>query len=295
MPAVRCPHCENPLTLEERSRANCPSCGKPLHGVTATEPVRARESSWERQSDEPLWDKSPKAAMRTTLAWASTRTALSLFAIGLILLVIGSAFTAFLGATQRPFNRPPVVQAFLLNLAIGLGAILALTGVCMSCVVPPASGGTGWAVGAVLCVVVLAVVQLIILIQAEAAPVRFGAGGGGPRDRTAYTVITLIAGFLGHVFYTLFLWSVARYLRNSGLAIGVIVYLLVSTLFALGLLVLVLLSISRAGGPAVDRLFSGPGMLYFILAMSTILSVWLFVQALLVRSSIVTALLKRDI
>jgi hypothetical protein len=316
MALSRCAHCGIPLTAEERFLASCPACGKSL-----TEAIRAgppeKENVWDRPERPSAWEK-PEPRTVDTLRWASVRTGLTLVATGFVLLLAGFVFLyVFLAAMN--IQKPGVgldVLGQVLGIIAFVGAVQCLTGMCMGATVPGESSAQGWIRGFLVTLVGASVVFVILLVaQAQNRAhhlrqldtefdQRFRRAGDNagwvepkpPWSATSLKVLGYLlqgAGLLGSLFYLGFLWAVARYLRNTGLAVSLLVCLVATLLFQIMIFVLLIVRETPHGAATLANLFASRGWAWGMIALLAILGVWFWVQVLLVRSTVCRAMVRR--
>jgi hypothetical protein len=286
----RCPHCNNPLTADERKLRNCPACGKPLAVGVAAEPGLMRESGG-------VISRGPLiAGVSSAPGWGTMRAALAIFGLGWFL-VQANIVTVFILRENLRGDIPSVLEILitLLALAAVIGSIYFLTGICMSCAVPGESGAKPWGIGAAFCLFVSLVV-FMLLMAADLTNRR----AQHPNDRWNPETIKILgytfAGgiFLAKILFTGCLWGIARHFLKTGLSITLFLFLLLELAGVITLFVYFVKDVPL-GNPGAGTVISAPiDMLYskkwYSIGISSGLCVLFLIQVLMVRATITRAM-----
>jgi hypothetical protein len=316
MALTRCVHCGIPLTAEERFLASCPACGKSLTDAIRAGPPE-KENVWERTERPSVWEK-PQPRTADPLRWASVRTGLTLVATGFVLLLAGFVFLyVFLAAMDI---KKPAVGLEVLSQVLGIiafvGGVQCVTGMCMGSTVPGESSAQIWIRGFIITLVAASAVFVILLVaQAQNRAhhlrqldtefdQRFRRGGDNagwvepkpPWSETSLKVLGYLlqgTGLLGSLFYLGFLWAVARYYHNTGLALSLLICLVATVSFQTVIFILLIIRETPHGAATLSNLFSSKGWAWGMIAFLAIFGVWFWVQVLLVRSTVCRAMVRR--
>jgi hypothetical protein len=316
MSLTRCPHCGNPLTAEERFLTSCPACGKSLTDAIRAGPPE-KENVWERTERPSSWEK-PGPRTVDPLKWGSVRTGLTLVAAGFVLLLAGFVLLCvFLPAMDSEEPRMGLeVLVQLLGIITFVGAVQCVTGMCMGGTVPGESSAQGWIQGFFFTLLGASVVLVILLVdraqnradflrqQKKVFDQHFGREGDNPLraepeppgSATELKVLGYLLqgiGLLGSFFYLGFLWAVARYFHNTGLAVSLVIYMLASLLSQIMVFLLLAVRETPQGATTLANLFSSKGWQWGTIAWVVTFGLWFWVQVLLVRSTVCRAMVRR--
>jgi hypothetical protein len=308
----RCPHCNNPLTADERRGRTCPACGKPL--AVGGAPGAAPEGGWSAVGSP----SAPGPASSAILGWGTTRAGLGILGAGLIFIALAFAGTVILfGALKQQKNDPEMMMVFaLVGYALIGGVVFSLAGVLMLGAAPSESGAKPWAIVTIISALVIGVVALLSAYgvlknqewESQKGPqkrdVRIQAGkvkddkdqaDSPPFSDTVLTVLAYTfkgAIFLVGFFLSMFLWRVSRHLRRYGLAAGILAYVVLAALFALA--VLFALPIIAAGEPKLAEILASNEVIWGMHGGWLVVILWQLLNVLMVRSTITKAILGRS-
>jgi hypothetical protein len=261
-------------------------------------------------------EEARRPAAVPVLAWATVRTALSLFAVGWILIQAASAWRllmAHFGQDLLPVAAN--VLELLRSLAMVVGIVYFLTGMGMTCVVPAASEAKRLAWTMIVCLGVSAV-GIVLFNGAtyqnqeiyQEIGRRINAAKNPPNplppskeelDRLLdelwspttlnALLFTAVAAFcLAKILFTVCLWMLARHFRQLHLAGGFLLYLMAECLgMALALGVLGRLQ-PDLGSSAPLAVLTGN---WYAVAAGSALCAWFLFNLFQVRRAITQSLL----
>jgi hypothetical protein len=263
MAALRCQHCDQPLTAAEIQAGWCDNCGKRVasglvsaaaHGGVELAPPRHASSVSE----------VAVAQSNALLGWGTVRAGLAQVFVGALVLAAGLTLHLLLdlnattGVRERPGTAKLVLE-FVSNRMLTIGIFLTVAGMCMGCAAPGDPGPKGWAIGVVACMALFLLIYLLqITFQIENQRVarenlerelrlptrRVEKPSPLKRQEPPYSEGLLKAlryvregtVWLGGILFLIFLRGVAHAFHRAGLAAHAIVYLAVF-LVAAGLFV----------------------------------------------------------
>jgi hypothetical protein len=302
MAMSRCPHCNNPLTMDERQMRNCPACGRPLAGGGG-DPVMM-EVARPASRGEPYWDK-PTPSSYQAPGWGSVRTALTLTALGWLLIQVFVLVFQIIRANPPQGPAPGIAVLFrVLDYAIIVGAVYFLTGLYASCLAPADSLAKVFGIIVSLVVSVGFVVFIILIVgevsSGQAVRVRIGGGDKSepwkPETFKTLGYVLVISIFVAMVLFTFFQWAVALKLRRTAMSVCILVFLVleVAGIVALFVMALKLEGFMNPGAqPSGEYLATPVKMLiipkekrwaeWLIVGTSTFLCLWFLVQSLVLR------------
>jgi hypothetical protein len=228
-------------------------------------PAPAPRRLYEDQPYEPEYRPSGGGGRELAPSWGTARAGLSVVNIGLIIYLVAFVIyvlTQVLIVTTARGGGPGANGLLAVATAVAIVFVLAalallilwFVGVGMCCATPSESGGKGLAVGSLICSVLSIVLGLALVVFAIAL-----AGSRRPGSQGDAILLLVIGGaagivaFVGFVLFLFYLRAVASYFGNSGLAVNVIVYLIVTILFILGVVAAILI----LGAVIFESLFRG--------------------------------------
>jgi hypothetical protein len=244
------------------------------------------------------------------------RTALSLFAVGWVLLQTAAGHLLLLAQFGGDLD-PVFVQLvkLVLTLAYGVGAVYFLTGMAMSCTVPADTGAKRFAWGIVACLVLSGAAWLLFdaaayhneqIVEELGEEIR-QAQRENPKaeppsrekleqellarqwsqDLLKALAVAFVGAFcLAKLLFTVLLWTVARYLRQSVLAAGLLIYLLGESLAVAMALSTLTRQPARLTMTAPFTLFTGN---WYSVAAASAFCAWFVVNLFLLRRAITRA------
>jgi hypothetical protein len=283
----RCPECKEQFEVEEKyggRKWHCTNCSTPITipdaGDVPLDRITERAPAERRPAPPPRYDDRRPPRRREeeddydppgrelSPSWSVVRAALRVITIGVSIFLV--TFAIYLAAilitlnTIRPGMGPAagqgldgvlVLVSILLFLASLALVVLWIVGQSMCCAVPSESGAKGLATGSLVCTVTSLVVGglLIVFLVAMARP---GLGGGGGLEMLGVMLILLyVIGIVGYILFLFFLRCIAVFFGNDTLAINILIYFIVFTVFLVGNVAFTLLAgmqaspIFRIGNP----------------------------------------------
>lgn len=238
------------------------------------------------------------------LAWGTVRAALALaFVGGLLTFISIFVIVAVTVSTGGQLQGRQALTAFVqMGCGLGLitGFVLAVAGACMMCAAPPEAGVKGWGIGTCVFVAIgLVLVSVLVIAKVNAEGPRLGpdffAGGNpgraanapfGQQEAIVLGYASQGAYLLGVGCFLLCLRAIAQHFGRPGLAIGVVAYLLVYFLYAIGLNVLTHVQLGVPNANQAEL------MMWIILGGGVMLGVWGIVLVGVVRSALTTGMLR---
>jgi hypothetical protein len=263
-----CPTCGASLFPTEIAEGRCTSCMTLLPGESAsravtTDPPEARK---EHQGESgPLRDDD-SARPKTAEGWAGMRLGLTLVYWGVVLNLI------CVGPLLIPF---PLLScgAFLFVGLTVLGSLLCLVGFILYCTIPDQSGGRGWALAGLACM--LATIAAVVLLVVFANSNVFTSKGWfriAEVISALWLMAILVLTFTTSLSYTLVMRAAARYWGDRDLATSFVAYFIVLWVAPVGLFALGFgLAVSLRGSPVP------PDLMVFLIGSSVLISVFMSV------------------
>lgn len=225
-----------------------------------------RRRDLDREEDYGLGRGEPPAG------WTTVRTGLGMMFWSLIAIiieavllvivmvaVIGIAFGPRAPGQFRRGDEGMAVLAIVGVCSIVITALIYFIGQCLCCAAPSHSGARGYALGSVICEVLIVLLYLLLVIVLAGA-----AAGGNPNPfmpgriegpMAAFTLLIIGLLYTAAILFTIFIKSVARYFGDEGLARGTNGFLVM--VIVLGVLhgITGVLQFTMMAGPQ----FGGPG------------------------------------
>jgi hypothetical protein len=312
MAALRCQHCDQPLTTIDIQEGWCENCGKRIaSGIMSAAAHHEYEVAPSRQGvsvPEVVVAKS-----RAFLGWGTVRAGLAQVFFGVLVLAIGVGLLLLLlqdlkTVRGRPSTGQQVAQ-FLTILLIGIGGILAAAGMSMGCAAPGDPGPKGWALGVTGCIalaLVLLVLQRAFEIEntrvrlenrdREYSSIRFDTRGRRSvpeKKELPYSEKTMKAlgyilegiGWLGGILFLVFLRGTAASFRNAAQARHAVVYLVIFVVCGGGFVLLRVLDANGALPYNAEEIIR-----WTVLGVFGGLTLWYLVLVGLVRGTVTRAL-----
>jgi hypothetical protein len=330
----RCPKCQTVDTAEDNqagARVHCRQCGAVLQLPGQTQQIReppagglpppvpqSPSSEWaerpERRRREDAYDERRYGrddyglpSRELSPSWGTVRTGLgmmywSLVAIILMSLVVVllSVFTAAGQARQPGFRQAPGPESVLAGLG-GCGMLVAsliyFIGACMCCAAPAESQARGYAIGSVLCgvLILMAYVGMAVWIIAAGGAFAgrpdqmFDLAGRGMAMGVIFFAVSILALYVfGHMLRINFLKAVARFFRNESLARSATSYLILFVIFLVLYVLAVVLQIAVLGVAARPGVRGGQevaGVIAIVIGCITVvLAIVIFVWFLILLS-----------
>lgn len=231
---ISCPSCGAKLFPVELAEGQCTSCMTRLPAGFASQPrshsrpLSHATGAASRHNDENHISGGYYSRYQGTGHWGTMRVGLKLLLAGDIVFLLCIA-PLLLGVVAGAAARSP--ELFILGLAatgilILVGGLLLLIGLCLVCTIPPESGGRGWALGGLVCLILpfFGCLGLALVMAALG-----GASGGRspPREADAISALGgigfLAVWFMGTLCWTMTFRAAARYWQDNGLGTSFVV------------------------------------------------------------------------
>jgi hypothetical protein len=312
MAALRCQHCDQPLTAAEIQAGWCDNCGKRVaSGLVSAAAHAGVELAPPRHASSA--SEVAVARSNAMLGWGTVRAGLAQVFVGALVVAAGLAIHLLLdlNATAGMRERPGTARLVLevaSNMMLTIGTFLTVAGMCMGCAAPGDPGPKGWAIGVVACVALVLLVYLLrVTFEFENRRVerenlerelrlhtpRVEKTSPPKRQEPPYSEGTLKAlryvlegtVWLGGILFLIFLRGVAHAFHRAGLAAHAVVYLAVF-LVAAGLFVWFQIAAAR-GAYSREVLAS---LERVTLGVFTALAVWLLAVVGPIRGAVTRGL-----
>jgi hypothetical protein len=221
-----CPGCGASLLPIEIAEGQCTRCLRRLpadlvsDAVTGRLPDPRRDGGTARAlDDDPRHSDPHEARLAAARGWGGTRVGVALIYWGILLNLVTLALQILMIPALCGGARPVVYLLTLLSAGVTLASgVLCLVGLILYCTIPDQSGGRGWALVGLACL--LATISAVVLLGIFAASTPFSRRYLVVPDTLVFLWLVgiVVLVFMTTLAYTLVMRAAARYWGDRELA-----------------------------------------------------------------------------